>query len=107
MKSSYSRHPAFEGVFMNHFMAGSQTDGRLNNLEVLIVPGFEILPHVHEEAGEYFYVVEGSGEFMEDKEWRHIAKGDTFQASRGIVHAVKNTGREPLLLFSTFSPPIR
>jgi len=31
---------------------------------------------------------------------------DSFQAPMGMTHAIKNTGRSTLVLFSTFSPPI-
>jgi len=103
----FTKHPTQEGVFMKHFYAKDDTDGRLNNLEVNIVPGFEIAPHTHENAGEFFYVVSGSGEFLDETEWKAIRKGDAFKAPMGVNHAIKNTGNETLVLLSTFSPPIR
>ena len=103
----FTKHPAFEGVFMKHFFSKSETDERLNNCEVNIVPGFETAPHTHENAAEFFYVVEGTGEFLDNTEWLPIKKGDAFQAPMGMTHSVKNTGRSTLVLFSTFSPPIR
>ena len=105
--SIYVKHPTQEGVFMKHFYDGDGTDGRLNNLEVSIVPGFQIAPHVHDNASELFYVVSGSGEFLDDTEWRPIGKGMAFKAPQGMTHAIRNTGDETLILFSTFSPPIR
>lgn len=105
--SFFVKHPAFEGVFMKHFFSKDETGGQLNNLEVNIVSGFEIKPHTHENAGEFFYVVDGSGEFLDETEWVSIKKGDAFQAPMGMTHAIKNTGRETLVLFSTFSPPIK
>ena len=103
----FVKHPTQEGVFMKHFFAKGETDGRLNNLEVNIAPGFQIAPHVHEDAGEYYYVVDGQGEFLDNVDWIPIKKGDAFKASMGITHGVKNTGDDTLVLFSTFSPPIR
>ncbi|MDR2110901.1 MAG: cupin domain-containing protein [Spirochaetaceae bacterium] len=92
---------------MKHFFAKAETDERLNNVEIHIVPGFQIAPHVHENAAEFFYVVSGEGEFLDNTEWTAVKKGGVFKAPVGMTHAVKNTGNETLVLFSTFSPPIR
>ena len=103
----FVKHPTQEGVFMKHFFSKDETNERLNNLEVNIVPGFQIAPHTHDNAGEFFYVVDGEGEFLDNTEWTSIKKGDAFQAPMGMTHAIKNTGRVTLVLFSTFSPPIK
>ncbi|MDR1461375.1 MAG: cupin domain-containing protein [Campylobacteraceae bacterium] len=105
--AEFVKHPTQEGVFMKHFFAKADTDERLNNLEVNIVPGFQIAPHIHKDASEFFYVVSGEGEFLDDAEWVCIKKGDAFKAPTGMTHAIKNTGNETLVLLSTFSPPTR
>lgn len=102
----FAKHPTQEGVFMKHFFCKEDND-RLNNLEVNIVPGFQIAPHIHEDASEFFYVVSGHGEFLDDTDWKSIKKGDAFKATQGMTHAIKNTGNKTLVLFSTFSPPTR
>jgi mannose-6-phosphate isomerase-like protein (cupin superfamily) len=107
LDAEFVKHPTQEGVFMKHFFSKSETNDRLNNLEVNIVPNFQIAPHTHDNASEYFYVVEGCGEFLDNTEWIPIKKGDAFQAPMGMTHAIKNTGRTTLVLFSTFSPPIK
>jgi mannose-6-phosphate isomerase-like protein (cupin superfamily) len=104
--ASFVKHPTQEGVFMKHFFS-KDDNGRLNNLEVNIVPGYQIAPHTHEESSEFFYVVRGQGEFLDDTEWNPISAGDAFKAPLGMTHAIKNTGNETLVLFSTFSPAIR
>jgi mannose-6-phosphate isomerase-like protein (cupin superfamily) len=103
----FAKHPKWEGVSMKHFFAGADTAERLNNLEINIVPGFQIPPHTHENASEFFYVISGEGEFLDGAEWRAVKKGDAFKAPAGMSHGVKNTGTETLALFSTFSPPVR
>jgi len=105
--ATFVKHSAQNGVYMKHFFNGKETDGKLNNLEVHIVPGFEIAPHVHVNASEFFYVVSGSGEFLDSIKWIPIKKGDAFKAPQGMLHSIKNTGSETLILFSTFSPPIK
>ena len=103
LDAEFVKHPTQEGVFLKHFFGKADND-RLNNLEVNIVPGFQIAPHVHEGSTEFFYVVSGSGEFLDDTEWCPIQKGDAFKAPAGMTHAVKNTGNKTLVLLSTFSP---
>jgi mannose-6-phosphate isomerase-like protein (cupin superfamily) len=103
----FVKHPNQEGVFMKHFFLKDETNERLNNLEFNIVPDFQIATHTHDNASEFFYVVDGEGEFFDNTEWTPIKKGDAFQAPMGTPHAVKNTGRVTLVLFSTFSPPIK
>ena len=105
--AEFVKHPTQEGVYMKHFFSKSETNERLNNLEVHIVPNFQIAPHTHDNAGEFFYVVDGCGEFLNNLEWIPIKKGDAFQAPMGMTHAIKNTCKSTLVLFSTFSPPIR
>jgi mannose-6-phosphate isomerase-like protein (cupin superfamily) len=105
--AEFVKHSTQEGVFLKHFFAKSDTEGCLNNLEVSIVPGFQITAHTHEGSNEFFYVVSGTGEFLDDTEWKHIEKGLAFKAPMGMNHAIKNTGKETLVLFSTFCPPTR
>ncbi|NLL06330.1 MAG: cupin domain-containing protein [Clostridiaceae bacterium] len=104
--SDYVNHPKEEGVLMKHFFCSTDND-RLNNLEVKIEAGKQILAHVHDNSSEFYYVVEGEGEFLIDGEWRPIKKGDALKAPMGMEHGVKNTSSQPLYLFSTFSPPTR
>jgi len=106
LDARFTKHPTQEGVFLKHFFSG-EDNGRLNNMEVHIVPGYQITPHSHENSSEFFYVVSGAGEFLDDTEWKPIKKGDAFKAPQGMTHSIKNTGNDALVLFSTFSPAIR
>lgn len=103
----FVKHPTQEGVFIKHFFGKEETEGQFNNLEVNIVPGFQIAPHTHEDASEFFYVVNGTGEFLDETVWITIKKGDAFMAPMGMTHAIKNTDNEVLVLLSTFSPSTR
>jgi mannose-6-phosphate isomerase-like protein (cupin superfamily) len=102
----YINHPKEEGVFLKHFYSNADND-RLNNLEVKIDPGFQISPHIHENSTEFYYVISGSGQFLNNGEWLSINKGDALKAPMGMEHGIKNTSQEVLRLFSTFSPAIR
>ena len=105
--AEFVKHPTNEGVFFKHFFTKSETNECFNNMEVNFVPGFLTAPHIHDNSSEYFYVVDGSGEFLDNTEWVPIKKGDAFVAPMGMTHAVKNTGRTTLVMFSVFSPPIK
>lgn len=102
----YVKHPKEEGVFLKHFFSSADND-RLNNLSVKVDVGCQISPHIHDNSSEFYYVVNGVGEFLVDGEWRPIKKGDALKAPMGMEHGIKNTGNETLELFSTFSPSIR
>ena len=52
---------------MKHFFSSQEND-RLNNLEVRIIPNYIIAPHVRENSSEFFYVVDGEGEFLDNEE---------------------------------------
>lgn len=104
--TEFIKHPSNEGVFVKHFF-GIEDGDALNNMEIHIVPGFQIAPHEHEVSTEYFYVVDGIGEFGDGSEWLTVGKGDTFKASQGMVHSIRNTGHQTLVLFSTFCPATR
>ena len=102
----FVNHPKEKGVYLKHFFSSADND-RLNNLEVKIEPGCQISQHVHDNSSEFYYVVDGSGEFFIDGQWKSVKKGDAMKAPTGEEHGLKNTGNELLVLLSTFSPPIR
>jgi quercetin dioxygenase-like cupin family protein len=105
LDSAFDKHPN-DGVFLKPFFNKADTGDRLNNVEIIIVPGYEILPHNHPNSTEYFYVVSGEGEFQDNEGWHNIKPGDAFLAPDGVTHALKTKGNEPLKLFATFCPPI-
>ncbi|MCP4023393.1 MAG: cupin domain-containing protein [Desulfobacteraceae bacterium] len=104
--SNYEKHPTNEGVYLKHFFS-SEIDNRLNNLEVRIEPGGGISNHTHDESNEFFYVAKGKGEFLVDGQWEIVREGEALVAPKAIEHGFKNNTNETLVLFSTFSPPIR
>ncbi|MDR1773518.1 MAG: cupin domain-containing protein [Clostridioides sp.] len=102
----YIKNPQYEGMYMKHFFDSNDND-RLNNVEITIIPGFGTKPHIHENSTEFFYIVSGEGEFTDDDGTCQVKKGDAFKAPKGVTHSIINTSNEVLVIFSTFSPPIR
>ncbi|MDR1394623.1 MAG: cupin domain-containing protein [Deltaproteobacteria bacterium] len=105
LDAAYGAHPN-PGVFLKPFFCKDDTDGLINNAEITIIPGFEILPHSHPNSTEFFYVVSGEGEIKDDAGTHKIKPGDGFRALPGVVHSLTVTGNEPLRIFATFAPPI-
>jgi mannose-6-phosphate isomerase-like protein (cupin superfamily) len=62
---------------------------------------------LHENSTEFYYVVSGSGMFFMGEDWEHVRAGEAMKAPMNVRHGFKNNTNEPLILFSTFSPPIR
>ncbi len=102
----FAKHPKDEGVYVKHFFSSADND-RLNNLEVKIQPGCQISPHIHDNSTEFYYVVSGTGEFLVNNQYIQVQKGDALKAPLGQEHGFKNNSGEELVLFSTFSPPIK
>ena len=102
----YVNHPQAEGVYLKHFYSSADND-RLSNVEVRIEPGCRIGPHIHEQTTEFYYLVEGEGDFLIDGQWHPVRKGYAMKVPPGEEHAIVNTGSGSLVIFSTFSPPNR
>ncbi|MDR0549254.1 MAG: cupin domain-containing protein [Deltaproteobacteria bacterium] len=105
LDATFEKHPD-DGVFLKPFFNKADVDGRLNNLEIIVVPGYEIKPHNHPNSTEFFYVVSGEGEFKDNEGVHKIKAGDAFRAPDGVTHSLKPLGNEPLKLLATFCPPI-
>jgi quercetin dioxygenase-like cupin family protein len=103
----YKKHPTEKGVFIKHFFCKEDTNGALNNLEVRVEPGCQISPHKHDNSSEFYYVVSGSGMFFINGEWEYIRAGEAIMAPINVEHGIKNHSNSVLILFSTFSPPIK
>ncbi len=98
-------HPKDKGVFMKILFTSKQND-RLTNGEIKINPDSQVSLHTHDNTSEFYYIVEGVGEFHINGECNPVKKGDALMCPMGTEHGFKNTGREPLILFVTFSPAV-
>ncbi len=102
-------------------IAGTQLPGRLwkklidpehgcQNMILGVVsfpPGSDPGTHVHQKEEEIIYVMSGHGETKIGDRSVPLDPGVAVFTEPGIEHGVKNTGREPLVLISVFSPPVR
>jgi mannose-6-phosphate isomerase-like protein (cupin superfamily) len=67
-------------------------------------PGSIVGMHKHETNEDAYIVISGTGTFVdnEGKEYP-IKAGDTTMARKGQAHAIKNTGKEPLVFLDVIA----
>lgn len=68
-------------------------------------PGEEIGEEVHHDRDQFFRVEDGDGEVWIDGVRTKIESDTAIVVPAGARHNVKNTGREPLKLYTLYGPP--
>ena len=68
-------------------------------------PGEEIGEEVHADRDQFFRVEQGEGEVLIDGTRSKIESETAIVVPSGARHNVKNTGREPLKLYTIYAPP--
>ena len=69
--------------------------------------GFVVRRHYHKAHAETLYVIQGSAQMLVDDKWVEVKPGSIHFNPAGKVHSVKNTGKEPLVSISIFTPALR
>lgn len=68
-------------------------------------PGEEIGEEVHEDRDQFFRVEQGEGEVWIDGHQSKIRSEMAIVVPAGARHNVKNTGGQPLKLYTLYGPP--
>ena len=68
-------------------------------------PGEEIGEEVHEDRDQFFRVEKGDGEVSIDGHQTKINDGTAIVVPAGARHNVRNTGLQPLKLYTIYAPP--
>lgn len=80
--------------------------GEHSQLVAMTIPaGGEIGDEVHETTDQLLSFVSGSGEADLDGHTHAIDAGDMCAVPAGTRHNFRNTGDEPLVLYTVYSPP--
>jgi len=80
--------------------------GKHTQLVVMTIPpGGEIGEEVHEEVDQILSFVSGTGEALVAGERRDVAQGDLVVVPAGTRHNFRNTGPNPLVLYTVYGPP--
>jgi quercetin dioxygenase-like cupin family protein len=73
----------------------------IKTLVVKVLAQGEIKPHTHDTL-EVFHIMQGNGEVLVNDEYQSFTTGDTIYAPAGIIHGLKNTGDQEVLLLANF-----
>lgn len=80
--------------------------GKHSQIVVMTIPvGGEIGDEVHEDSDQILTFVAGSGEADLKGHTHPIDAGDQCAVPAGTQHNFRNTGDEPLVLYTIYSPP--
>jgi len=82
-------------------------DDTITVFVVRLGEGAEIKAHFHKTHDETVYVIKGAGRMLVDDKWTDIKPGTLHFNPMGKVHYTKNTGDEPLVAVSIFTPAMR
>ena len=81
------------------------TGGHLQLVLMTLPPGCDIGAEVHEDRDQFFRFEEGSGEVDIDDNTYKVVDGSGIIVPAGARHNVRNTGGEPLKLYTIYGPP--
>ncbi|MEO9249348.1 MULTISPECIES: cupin domain-containing protein [Micrococcaceae] len=80
--------------------------GKHSQIVLMTVPvGGEIGDEVHETTDQILTFISGTGEADLNGETHPIEAGDQCAVPAGARHNFRNTGDEPLVLYTIYSPP--
>ena len=68
-------------------------------------PGEEIGEEVHEDRDQFFRIEGGQAEVLIDGKWTKVETDWAIVVPSGARHNVRNTGKEPLKLYTIYAPP--
>jgi mannose-6-phosphate isomerase-like protein (cupin superfamily) len=80
--------------------------GRHTQLVVMTIPpGGEIGEETHEDTDQILTFVSGTGEADVAGQTMRVAQGDLVAVPAGTRHNFRNTGVNPLVLYTVYGPP--
>lgn len=83
---------------------GTATGGRLSLIDMRARPGVVVPDHVHRDAEELFYMVEGELLVKVGERELIVGPGDLVLVPRGVVHAHSNRAELSTRWLTMFSP---
>ena len=93
------------GQRLDFLATGETTAGHYSLFHVFIPAGPPgPLPHVHRDADEFFFVVEGRVEVLFEDAWRPLGPGQFLHVPRGTIHTFRNVTLDAARMLSGFVP---
>lgn len=81
------------------------TGKQLQLVLMAIEPGEDIGEEVHPDRDQFFRIEDGKGEVWIDGTGTKIESDSAVLVPAGARHNIRNTGREPLKLYTLYAPP--
>lgn len=88
-----------------HFRQVLETGEHLQLVVMTIPPGGEIGAEVHDDIDQALVFVSGTGAADLDGETSQVGPGALVLVPGGTKHNFRNTGSEPLVLYTMYGPP--
>jgi mannose-6-phosphate isomerase-like protein (cupin superfamily) len=82
-------------------------DDTITLFVVRATEGFLLKSHLHKTHDETVYVIKGTGQMLINDKWVDIKPGSLHFNPTGKIHSIKQTGNEPLLVISIFTPALK
>ncbi|MGO9019294.1 MAG: cupin domain-containing protein [Syntrophobacteraceae bacterium] len=82
-------------------------DDTVSFLLVRFTEGAEVKPHFHKMHDEIVYVIKGSGQMLVNDKWIDVKPGTVHFNPMNKVHSTRNTGKDPLVILSIFTPSMK
>ena len=81
------------------------TGANLQLVLMAIAPGGEIGEEVHDDRDQFFRIEAGEGEILIDGVTHRVKADDGIIVPQGARHNVRNSGQQPLKLYTIYGPP--
>jgi mannose-6-phosphate isomerase-like protein (cupin superfamily) len=74
---------------------------------VRMVDGHVVKKHFHKTHDEVIFIIKGTGQMFVNEEWVSFKPGSIHFNPIGKIHSTKQTGNEPLVYISVFTPALK
>ena len=82
-------------------------DDTVSSVLIRFAEGAEVKPHFHKTHDEIVYVIKGSGQMLVNNKWIDVKPGTVHFNPMNKVHSTRNTGKDPLVVLSIFTPSMK
>ncbi len=82
-------------------------DDTITLFVVRAIEGFLLKSHFHKTHDETVCVIKGTGQMLINDKWVDIEPGSLHFNPTGKIHSIKQTGNEPLVVISIFTPALK
>ncbi|MFH7029516.1 MAG: cupin domain-containing protein [Heteroscytonema crispum UTEX LB 1556] len=93
------------GDLYTFLAVGENTGGAYALYEIVMQPQSITPPHIHDQADEAHYILEGEVEYQLDEQTIVATKGTYLHFPKGQCHSFKNIGSKPAKVLSIATPP--